>query len=149
MDYLNLFSHFSSSCNPLFKVVPPGSIKPTTGAREKLGFGPMTSDWANSFCMWSRADPNEHVDTSSTNGLDVYSTHIAVRKSRKCMYMYAVHVWLSYANVNHRMDCATTSWLVRDVPTLWLACAYHPARGHPNTASGVCPLRTAHGSLRA
>ena len=34
-----------------FKVVQQGSIKPTTDAREKLGFGPMTSDWANSSCM--------------------------------------------------------------------------------------------------
>ena len=64
--------------------VHSGSIKTYTGAREKLGFGLMTSDWANSSWMWSRDDPNEHIDTSSIDGLDVYSTYIAVRKSRFC-----------------------------------------------------------------
>ena len=42
------------------------------GGREKLGFGPITSDWASSFCMWSTTEPNRHVDSSSIDCLDVW-----------------------------------------------------------------------------
>ena len=65
------------------KVVHSGSIKTYSGAREKLGLGLMTSDWANSSCMWSRADPNEHVDTSSIDGLDVFSTQLISRSGSR------------------------------------------------------------------